>query len=99
MYLCSSNNLADIHNPSRPNHLHPPFNNPKIRQALWYAFNQKDFLDAAIGDPTYYKICKSEFPCGTAMSTDSGMAGLLESNFQKSKDLLKEAGHEGAPLE
>jgi peptide/nickel transport system substrate-binding protein len=37
----------------RPNHLHPPFNNPKIRQALWYAFNQKDFLDAVIGDPTY----------------------------------------------
>src|SRR5215471_17417394 len=24
----------------RPNWLHPPFNNPKVRQALWYAFNQ-----------------------------------------------------------
>ena len=82
----------------RPNHLHPPFNNPKIRQALWYAFNQKDFLDAVIGDPTYYKTCKSEFPCGTAMSTDAGMAGLLESNFQKSKDLLKEAGYDGTPV-
>jgi peptide/nickel transport system substrate-binding protein len=82
----------------RPNHLHPPFNNPKIRQALWYAFNQKDFLDAAIGDPTYYKTCKSEFPCGTAMSSDAGMAGLLESNFQKSKDLLKEAGYDGTPV-
>ena len=82
----------------RPNHLHPPFNNPKIRQALWHAFNQKDFLDAAIGDPTYYKICKSEFPCGTAMSTDAGMAGLLESNFQKSRDLLKEAGYDGTPV-
>jgi peptide/nickel transport system substrate-binding protein len=82
----------------RPNHLHPPFNNPKIRQALWYAFNQKDFLQAAIGDPAYYKACKSEFPCGTAMSTDAGMAGLLESNFQKSKDLLKEAGYDGTPV-
>src|SRR3954453_15097942 len=82
----------------RPNHLHPPFNNPKIRQALWYAFNQKDFLDAVIGDPAYYKSCKSEFPCGTAMSTDTGMSGLLESNFQKSKDLLKEAGYDGTPV-
>src|SRR5438067_1881660 len=82
----------------RPNHLHPPFNNPKIRQALWYAFNQKDFLDAVIGDPTYYKTCKSEFPCGTAMSTNAGMVGLLESNFQKSKDLLKEAGYDGTPV-
>src|SRR3954462_6453876 len=76
----------------RPNPLHPPFNNPKIRQALWYAFNQKDFLDAVIGDPTYYKTCKSEFPCGTAMSSDAGMAGLLESNFQKSKDFSKRPG-------
>src|SRR5438067_1574851 len=82
----------------RPNHLHPPFNNPKIRQALWYAFNQKDFLEAVIGDPTYYKTCKSEFPCGTAMATDTGMAGLLESNFQKSRDLLKEAGYDGTPV-
>src|SRR4051812_46261011 len=82
----------------RPNHLHKPFDNPKIRQALWYAFNQKDFLDAVIGDPTYYKVCKSMFPCGTAMSTDIGMSGLLESNFQKSKDLLKEAGYDGTPV-
>lgn len=82
----------------RPNHLHPPFNNPKIRQALWYAFNQKDFLDAVIGDPAYYKTCKAEFPCGTAMASDAGMAGLLESNFQKSRDLLKEAGYDGTPV-
>jgi peptide/nickel transport system substrate-binding protein len=82
----------------RPNHLHPPFNNPKVRQALWYAFNQKDFLDAVIGDPTYYKICKAEFPCGTAMASDTAMAGLLESNFQKSRDLLKEAGYDGTPV-
>ena len=45
----------------RPNHLHKPFDNPKIRQALWYAFNQKDFLDAVIGDPDYYKVCKAMF--------------------------------------
>ena len=40
----------------RPNHLHKPFDNPKVRQALWYAFNQKDFLEAVIGDPDYYKV-------------------------------------------
>ena len=34
----------------RPNHLHKPFDNPKVRQALCYAFNQKDFLQAVIGD-------------------------------------------------
>jgi peptide/nickel transport system substrate-binding protein len=82
----------------RPNHIQPPFNNPKVRQALWYAFNQKDFLDAVIGDPTYYKECKSEAPCGTPMASDAGMADLLASNFQKSKDLLKEAGYDGTPV-
>jgi peptide/nickel transport system substrate-binding protein len=82
----------------RPNHLHKPFDNPKIRQALWYAFNQKDFLDAVIGDPDYYKVCKAMFPCGTPMATDAGMQGLLESNFQKARDLLKEAGYDGTPV-
>src|SRR5437899_10052802 len=82
----------------RPNHLHKPFDNPKIRQALWYAFNQKDFLDAVIGDPSYYKVCKAMFPCGTAMATDVAMSGLLESNFQKARDLLKEANYDGTPV-
>ena len=35
----------------RPNHLHKPFDNPKVRQALLYAFNQKDFLDAVDRQP------------------------------------------------
>jgi peptide/nickel transport system substrate-binding protein len=82
----------------RPNHLHKPFDNPKIRQALWYAFNQKDFLQAVIGDETYYKVCKAMFVCGTALATDAGMNGILESNFQKARDLLKEAGYDGTPV-
>jgi peptide/nickel transport system substrate-binding protein len=82
----------------RPNHLTRPFDNPKIRQALWYAFNQKDFLQAAIGDADYYKPCKSMFPCGTANASTKGMDGLLESNFQKSRELLKEAGYDGTPV-
>ncbi len=82
----------------RPNHLHKPFDNPKIRQALWYAFNQKDFLQAVIGDPDYYKVCKSMFPCGTALASNAGMDGLLESNFQKARELLAEAGYDGTPV-
>ena len=51
-------NPAGSQNIFRPNHLHKPFDNPKVRQALWYAFNQEDFLKAVIGNPTYYKVCK-----------------------------------------
>lgn len=82
----------------RPNWLHKPFDNPKIRQALWYAFNQEDFLKAVVGNPEYYKVCKSMSPCGTPLASEKGMQGLLESNFQKARDLLKEANYDGTPV-
>jgi peptide/nickel transport system substrate-binding protein len=82
----------------RPNHLHKPFDNPKVRQALFYAFNQKDFLQATIGNPSYYKTCKAMFVCGTPLASDKGMEELLESNFDKAKDLLKQAGYDGTPV-
>ena len=78
----------------RPNHLHKPFDNPKIRQALWYAFNQEDFLTAVIGDPAYYKVCKAMFICETPLASDTGMDGLLTSNFEMARALLKEAGYD-----
>ena len=82
----------------RPNWLHKPFDNEKVRQALWYAFNQKDFLDAVIGDPDYYKTCKAMFVCGTPLASEKGMDGLLASNFKKAQELLKEAGYDGTPI-
>jgi peptide/nickel transport system substrate-binding protein len=82
----------------RFNTLHKPFDNAKIRQAVWYAFNQEDFLKAVIGDPQYYKVCKAMFVCGTPLESTKGMEGLLESNFEKSRALLKEAGYDGTPI-
>ena len=82
----------------RPNHLQKPFDNPKVRQALLYALNQKDFLDATIGNPEYYKLCKAMFVCGSALATEKGMEGRLESNFAKAKELLKEANYDGTPI-
>src|SRR5262249_58586124 len=82
----------------RFNTLHKPFDNAKVRQAVWYAFNQEDFLKAVIGDPQYYKVCKAMFVCGTPLESSKGMEGLLESNFEKSRALLKEAGYDGTPI-
>jgi len=82
----------------RPNHLHKPFDNPKVRQALWYALKQEDFLKAVIGNPEHYKVCKALFVCGTTLASEKGMDGLLESNFEKAKVLLKEAGYDGTPI-
>jgi peptide/nickel transport system substrate-binding protein len=75
-----------------------PFDNPKVKQALLYAFNQEDFLKAVIGDKAYYKPCKAMFICGTPLETTKGMDGLLESNMVKARALLKEAGYDGTPI-
>ena len=82
----------------RPNHLHKPFDNPKIRQALWYAFNQEDFLMAAVGDPAYIKECKALFICGSTFGSVKGTDDVLTSNMKKAQELLKEAGYDGTPV-
>ena len=82
----------------RPNTLAKPFDNAKVRQALLVAFNQKDFLDAVIGDPAYYKVCKSLFPCGSPNESFKGMDGFLDANADRAKALLKEAGYDGTPI-
>ena len=82
----------------RFNTLAKPFDNVKVRQALLYAFNQEDFLQATIGDKQYYKTCKALFVCGTPLESAKGMDGLLESNFVKAQALLKEGGYDGTPI-
>jgi len=82
----------------RPNHLQKPFDNPKIRQALWYAFNQEDFLMATIGDPAYITECKALFICGTTFGSTKGTDDVLTSNVKKAQELLKEAGYDGTPV-
>ena len=82
----------------RFNVLHKPFDNEKVRQAVLYAFNQKDFLDAVIGDAKWYKECKAMFVCGTPLESTKGWDDKLSSNFEKSKALLKEAGYDGTPV-
>jgi peptide/nickel transport system substrate-binding protein len=82
----------------RFNTLHKPFDNARIRQAMFYALNQEDFLKAVHGDAKYYKLCKALFICGTPLATDKGMDGLLESNFKRSREILAEAKYDGTPV-
>ena len=82
----------------RMNWLHPPFDDQKVRQAAIAALNQEDFLRAVIGDPRYYKVCPAMFVCDTPFATDTGAAVLVESDFERSKQLLEEAGYDGTPV-
>ena len=82
----------------RYNWKQPPFNDVRYRRAATLALNQKDFLQAAIGDPRYYKECKAMFGCGTPLETSAGMQGMLGSRFEESRRLLKELGYDGTPI-
>jgi peptide/nickel transport system substrate-binding protein len=79
----------------RMNWLQPPFNNKTIRQAVTYALNQEEFLQANIGDNRFYRVCKAMFTCDTSLSSTAGMDGLIEGNAAKARELLKEAGYDG----
>ena len=82
----------------RFNQLFKPFDNPKIRQAALYAFNQKDFLDGVIGDAKWYKTCKAMFMCDTPYASFKGFEDKFDSNFNKARELLKEGGYDGTPV-
>ena len=82
----------------RMNWKQKPFDNEKVRQAVFYAYNQKDFLEGVIGNAEYYKECKAMFMCGTPLATDKGMEDKFGSNFAKAKELLKEGGYDGTPI-
>src|SRR5262249_56321963 len=82
----------------RLNHLHPPFDNVKARQAMYYLVNQEDFLRAIVGDPKYYHICHGVLTCGGPYDPDTGKQWMKEYNPKKAMQLLNEAGCKGEPI-
>jgi peptide/nickel transport system substrate-binding protein len=83
----------------RMNFLLPPFDNVKVRRAAFMAMNQKDVLDALIGNPEYYKICGAYFVCGTPLATEAGSESLVKGNgMAEAKKLLAASGYDGTPI-
>jgi peptide/nickel transport system substrate-binding protein len=83
----------------RFNHLYPPFDNPKMRQALMAVADQRDFLQTLAGDAENWQVCPSLFTCGTPMSNDAGSTNLTgPRDFAKAKQLIAEAGYKGEKI-
>jgi peptide/nickel transport system substrate-binding protein len=80
------------------NHLVPPFDNPKVRQAALLAINQEAMLRAQANDKALYQVCVSIYPCSSPLAStlSSGITGKPQ--FEKAKALLKEAGYDGTPV-
>ena len=61
----------------RPNHLHPPFDDPAVRRAVWPALAQSDFMQAIMGaDRILWRDGVGPFPPGTALASEEGLSVL-----------------------
>ena len=61
--------------------------------------NQKDVLDAMVGNPQYYRLCGAIFMCDTPLATEVGAESLLKkSGMAEAKKLLAESGYDGTPI-
>jgi peptide/nickel transport system substrate-binding protein len=83
---------------ARFNHLHKPFDNPKVRQAAIAAMQQEPFLRASVGVKELYKTCPSMFICGTPFGSTAGSDIQAKSNMKKAQELLKASGYDGTPV-
>src|ERR1700739_2064 len=83
----------------RMNFLIPPFDNIKVRKAALLAINQKDVLDALVGNPKYQKVCGAFFVCDTPLASDVGAGDLIKGcNIAAAKKALAESGYDGTPI-
>jgi peptide/nickel transport system substrate-binding protein len=82
----------------RPNHLHPPFNNRKARQALLHMMDQVTYLSWGIGQAKYYRPCYSVFACGGPYATQAGAEPIMKHDIDRARQLVKESGYDGRPV-
>ena len=83
----------------RFNFLHPPFNNQKMREALLYVLDQRDYVLAIAGDEKNGRSCYSFYTCGTPLSTEVGAEPLKgRRDFDRAKKLIQESGYKGEKI-
>ncbi len=83
----------------RPNFLHPPLNNPKVRQAVMMAFDQAEFMElAAGGDANAWRRCHSFLACVGDDAPEGGTEAFRQPDLEKARQLLREAGYNGEPV-
>jgi len=102
--LARNRNIAlEVLNPAglmsimRLNHLQPPFNDLKTRQAVALAVNQTDYMRATLGDDqSVWRECRSLFPCGTPFGVED-LSDLTRPprSLDRAKAALAASGYRG----
>jgi peptide/nickel transport system substrate-binding protein len=82
----------------RMNHLHPPFSDPRVRQALVLLANQADYLQAMFPDESLYRECWAFFVCGSPQESAAGVPANPGRDLARARALIAESGYDGRPL-
>ncbi len=84
----------------RPNHLHPPFDDPAARRALLPALRQADFMTAIMGDSRdLWRDDVGCFPPGSPVASAVGLEALTgPRDVEAARRALRESGHDGAKV-
>ncbi len=81
------------------NHTLPPFNNPKVLQAILVALNQQDYLDAVLGDEQQYGRTAGFFIPGSPFASDVDIDKIVHKpNVPLAKKMIAESGYKGEPV-
>jgi peptide/nickel transport system substrate-binding protein len=84
----------------RMNHVHPPFDDVRVRRAILTAMSQEDYMRAFLGDDDkMWKPLPSFFTPGTPLYTEEG-GEILKGprDFAAAKRLLAQSGYAGQPV-
>ena len=84
----------------RMNHLHPPFNDVRVRRAVLTAMSQEDYMRPLVGDDTsLWKPLPGYFTPNTPLYTEEGGEILKgKRDFDAAKKLLAESGYANQPV-
>jgi peptide/nickel transport system substrate-binding protein len=84
----------------RMNHLHPPFDDVRVRRAVLMTLNQEDYMRAYLGDDAkMWRPLPGFFTPGTALYNENG-GEILKGprDFDNAKRLLAQSGYSGQPV-
>ncbi len=72
----------------RMNHLQPPFDDVRVRRAVFAAVSQADYMGATLcDDAKLWRACRSAFPCGT--SYEANDPALMPGDVAAGQALLR----------
>jgi len=82
----------------RFNHLYPPFDNPRLREAALLAIDQNQVLQALIGNDEYTQTCPTTFGCGNRYESDYRADDVINAHIDRAQAILEEENYDGTEV-